>query len=167
MRLTLVLFSFLATMVPSVPAQNPKTQGQIGELLIVADGVETTTERVGSDKRTYKSAPDFHFIRVTATVRNAGKHALCTHLYATLETTFNLKTEGSVNFGNYLDRIFQLLPDEKVVGEILFSVKDGVEPLTLVVMQGDRKQGCSEIEPLRINGPLRIRVPVASIPKIK
>jgi hypothetical protein len=136
-------------------AETTKPKAQIGELLITAESVEEAPNLAAPK-------PGFHFVRVTGTITNVGKHALCTFVSATLETTFNLQSYAEVRLGDRVGSyINQLLPGERLRAEFVSEVKDRVEPLTLVVTLG-RKQGCSRSEPLPV-AKREARFSIASI----
>jgi hypothetical protein len=112
------------------------------------------------------SRPGFHFVRITGTISNVGKHALCGLLSATLETTYNLESLGTVTLGGSpMAGIHQLLPGEHLAAEFDFEVKDGVDPLRLVVKQDEKGQGCSRKEPLPLTNREGIFT-VANIPTV-
>lgn len=73
-------------------ADSATPQARIGELLIRAENIEETKQ---VEHRLTPSA-GYHFVRVTGSVTNIGKHALCAHISAVLETTFNLQSYASV-----------------------------------------------------------------------
>jgi len=117
-------------------------------LLIVAESVEYT-HVLKTPPEDQHSKPGFHFVHITGTVSNVGKHALCGLLFATLETTYNLESFGRVTLGSAPQSgIHQLLPGEQLHAEFDFDVKDGVDPLRLVIKQNEKGQGCSRKEPL-------------------
>jgi hypothetical protein len=134
----------------------------MGELLIVAESVEDTDKLANrSDPR-----PGFHFVRITGAITNVGKHALCADVSATLETTFNLQSYATVYLaGRLTGRIYQLLPGEQVHADFEFDAKDGVQPLTLVVKQMGKRQGCSNKEPLPTANP-QVRFSVTNIENV-
>ena len=108
----------------------------------------------------------YHFVRVTDSVSNIGKHALCAQISAVLETTFNLQSYASVYLdGHFNHSVHEMLPGEQENLDFTFDVKDGVPPLTLIVKQGKR-QGCSTKEPLPVYDP-QGRIPITSIAKAK
>jgi hypothetical protein len=159
-RGSLLLFSLIVTV--NAWAGTAKSQARIGELLIAADNIEETKEI----EHRPPSRAGYHFVRVTGIVTNVGKHALCAHVSAVLETTFNLQSYASVFLdGRYTSRVNQMLPGEQAHVDFRFDVKDGVQPLTLVVKQGKR-QGCSTKEPLPVYNP-EGRFPVTSIARAK
>lgn len=159
MRLVRRSLLMLCLVMPvSAWAGTAKPQARIGELLVAAQTIEEATElEDGSKPRS-----DFHFVIVTGTITNVGKHALCANISAVLETTFNLQTYGSIHLnGRFTGLIHQMLPGEHANADFVFSVKDGVQPITLVVKQG-RFQGCSTIERLPITNP-QARISIESI----
>jgi hypothetical protein len=130
-------------------ASTAKPQARIGELLVTAQ----TIEDVGELEDGSKPRLGFHFVIVTGAIANVGKHALCGHISAVLETTFNLQSYATVHLnGRYTGLIDQMLPGEHSNADFVFNVKDGVQPTTLVVKQG-RYQGCSAKERLPLSNP--------------
>jgi len=157
----LLLFSLLLPGVST--AGDAKPQAKIGELLIVADGILYTHEELANRGN---PRPGYHYVRISGTISNVGKHALCGLLSAKLETTYNLESLGTVTLaGSPIPGIHQLLPGEHLPAEFDFDVKDGVDPLRLVIKQNEKGQGCSRKEPL----PLTSReasFTVANIPTV-
>lgn len=79
-----------------------------------------------------------------------------------LETTFNLNSYASVYLdGRFNHSVHEMLPGEHENLDFTFDVKDGVQPLTLIVKQGKR-QGCSTKEALPVYNP-QGRIPITSI----
>lgn len=141
-------------------------QARIGELLLAAESLGTIVELDDGGK----PKPGFHYVRVTGTITNVGKHAICADIQAFLETTFNLESFGT--FAKFDDkpwsRIDQMLPGEHIHAEFTFTVKNGVQPLTLVFKQPGihPRQGCSKKEPLPITNS-QVSFPVSSIEKME
>jgi hypothetical protein len=153
-------------LIPSVWAGDAKPQARLGELLIVAESVEYT-HVLKTPPEDQHSRPGFHFVHITGTVSNVGKHALCGLLFATLENTYNLESFGTVRFGGVpLGGIHQLLPGEELHASFDFDVKDGVEPLRLIIKQNEKGQGCSRKEPLLLTNR-QVSFTVADIPTNK
>lgn len=161
MRIWLLLFSLL---IPTISvAGDAKPQARLGELLIVADGVLYTHEELANRGN---PRPGFHYVRISGTISNAGKHALCGLLSAKLETTYNLESLGTVTLGGVpMAGIHQLLPGEHLPAEFDFDVKDGVDPLKLVIKQNEKGQGCSRKEPLPLTDR-QVSFTVANIPTV-
>jgi hypothetical protein len=114
---SLLVLSVLCSL-PSLTAQERKTSQRIGDLAVTLVGVEVRDNQ-----------DDHHKIVVRLQAENAGKHALCARLGATLKATFGLQYRGIANSL----QISELLPGEKVEGEYEFSVKNGVEPLQILL----------------------------------
>jgi hypothetical protein len=157
-----------ALCVPAITAKDTKAEGRIGELLIIATGVQETKTNAGR-----QSEPGFHYVRFTIVARNIGKHALCTFLKSRLEGTFNVESRGFIYLKDKTGRsalpenwISQLLPGGELEGDILFvGIRDGVEPLRLHIEQPKENQGCGK-EPVHAY-PLGFIVKVANIPKVE
>jgi hypothetical protein len=159
-RMLLVFFSVVTAASASAGTVTP--HAQIGELLITTENVEEVREiehRLPPNK-------GYHFVRITGTITNVGKHAICTQISGVLETTFNLQSYASVYLdGRFNHSLHQMLPGEQAQVDFTFDVKDGVQPVTLVVKQG-KKQGCSAKEPLPVYNP-QARISILSIQKEK
>jgi len=134
--------------------------------VVVAESVEYT-HVLKIPPEDQHSRPGFHFVHITGTVSNVGKHALCGLLFATLENTYNLESFGRVTFGaTPLSGINQLLPGKQLHAEFDFDAKNGVDPLRLVIKQNGNGQGCSRKEPLLLTNH-QVSFPVADIPTKK
>ncbi len=160
MRRSLPLFSLIVTV--NAWAGTPKAQVRLGELLISAENIEETK----AIEHRLPPRAGYHFVRVTGTVSNVGKHALCAQISAVLETTFNLQSHANVYLdGRFNHWLHEMLPGEQENLDFTFDVKDGVQPLTLIVKHG-KQQGCSTKEPLPVSSP-QGRIPTMSIAKAK
>lgn len=162
-RRTTLLLSLMLSV--TAWARGPRPQARIGELLIAADSIEQLNKlEDGSVPRS-----GFHFIHVSGTISNVGKHAICTSINGWLETTFNLQyyaTRIHLDDSPVLGAVIhQMLPGEQASVDFVFEVKDGVEPAMLVVKQG-KYQGCSVKERLPVTNP-QARIPTSAIEKVK
>lgn len=106
------------------------------------------------------SAKDRDGLAAFIGVQNAGKDVVCADFGVTLNTTFGLQYRGVTGYGPFppAPRMNEMLPGESVAGSYVFWIKDGVEPLELVVSL-TRKQytGGSAVGSIRCgsNMPLR------------
>ena len=160
--LLLLLTVSASGQVSKVPAST--REQRIGELLIVPTGIETA--RKLQMRPTYTPSPGWHYVRITATIKNVGPHALCTPIHATLKTTYDMEADAMISL-DHKDNYFvsQLLPGQELSAEFAFNVKDGVEPVALIVKQLEHRQGCGTTKPVRVIGPLQVRFPVSEIPE--
>lgn len=113
----LLVLSLLCSM-SSLTAQDRRTSQRIGDLAITLVDVDLRD-----------SNDDHYKLVVRVQAENAGKHALCAGLRATVKATFGLQYSGMP----YSLRISELLPGEKVEGEYEFSVKNGAQPLEILL----------------------------------
>ena len=146
-------------------APSSTRQQRLGELLIVPNGIETTHKL--QIRPTYTPSPGWHYVRITATLKNVGPHALCTPIHATLKTTYDMEADAMIDLDHKFDNYFvsQLLPGQELSAEFAFNVKDGVEPVALIVKQLEHRQGCGTTKPVRVTGPLQVRFPISEIPE--
>lgn len=110
-----------------------KLSQRFGDSVITLLGVEKGTEVSGSDR---------HQIAVRLRAENIGKRALCIDFRATIKATFGLEYIGTYYTPKPF-RIRELLPSEKTEGEYMFSVKNGTEPLQLILKPFSPSQTCT------------------------
>ena len=134
-------------------------QSRIGDLMIVPLDVHMT--KVNGR---YTSQPGFHYVRFTVSVKNIGHYAICTDLWAALESNLNVgrrigswelkaRNGAATAYGGF---IRQLLPEE-VEGTIVFDdLRDGVEPIALTVESA--RQGCGTTNASLANTPLTFAI---------
>ncbi len=161
MRQVLRVVMLAVIVVPSAFAlQGDK---RFGELAVLTERADFPERSPGGYE---KAGTGFHYVSVIGRVKNIGTHALCISIHATLKTTFDLETTGSVRLGPRNNEwINQLLPNEELNAEFVFRVKDGILPVALVVGQLLRQQSCGHNNPYLISGPLTVEIPFKSIPQ--
>ncbi len=113
-------------------ADKDKQSGRFGDLLITATAIEDYGETPHQG--------DHHRVSVSVRVKNLGKRAICASFTPRLRATLDLE------YGNILrseePRMSELLPGEETSGTYVFSVKDGVKPLQLVLKPLNRSLRC-------------------------
>jgi hypothetical protein len=88
-------------------------------------------------------------------VANTGKGVICAEFNVTLKTTFDLQYRG---FTAHAPKMQEMLPGESAEGSYVFEIKEGVQPLELVVSLKSRTyDGGSSVGTIRCgtNFPLR------------
>jgi len=112
--------------------KEPKTSQRVGDLVIILIGTEQNNQQTGKDH---------HRVSVHLRAESTAKQALCVSFSATLKATFGLEYHGYPSTGNPF-RIHELLPGEKVEGYYDFFVKDGAEPLAVILRPMSGSQTC-------------------------
>ncbi len=125
------LLFLVSTTVRAEDAQ--KLSQRFGDSVITFLGVEKGTEVSGSDR---------HQIAVRLRAENIGKRALCIEFRATMKATFGLEYSGTYYTPEPF-KIRELLPSEKTEGEYTFSVKNGTQPLQLILKPLFQSQTCT------------------------
>jgi hypothetical protein len=125
------LLLFVSTTMQAEDAQ--KLSQRFGDSVITFLGVEKGTEVSGSDR---------HQIAVRLRAENIGKRALCIEFQATMKATFELEYIGTYYTPKPF-KIRELLPSEKTEGEYMFSVKNGTQPLQLILKPLSQSQTCT------------------------
>ena len=110
-----------------------KLSQRFGDSVITFLGVENGTAANGSDR---------HQIAVRLRAENIGKRALCIEFQATMKATFGLEYSGTYYTPEPF-KIRELLPSEKTEGEYMFSVKNGTQPLQLILKPLSQSQTCT------------------------
>ncbi len=88
-------------------------------------------------------------------VANTGKGVICAELDVTLKTTFNLQYRG---FSGRAPRMHEMLPGESAEGSYVFEIKDGVQPLELVISLKSRLyDGGSSVASIRCGSDFPFR----------
>lgn len=129
------LFATLITlaMAGGVPSATSQNRLRIGDLAVNFVEVMQQAPQAGSDH---------HIIFVRLEARNIGKQALCAGFTATLKATFGLEYGGTVPIKNPF-RVRELLPGENIVGDYQFYVKNGAEPLQIILKPTSETQTCT------------------------
>jgi len=131
-KLTPVATTHLNTVVPAEPpTQTPPTAltdtdshertANFGDLAVTTTNVDTGTAT---------SAPDRHEVTVSLTVRNTGKGVVCASFNAKLKATFGFEYLG---ISSQAPSMQEMLPGESMQGSYFFDVKDGVQPLEMIL----------------------------------
>ena len=106
-----------------------KHAGKFGDLAVSVTKLEIVPARYTKDRDELAA-----FI----SVQNTGKDVVCAEFAVTLSTTFGLENRGVTGGGGNgtfppAPHIKEMLPGESVAGSYVFEIKDGVEPLELVI----------------------------------
>jgi TonB family protein len=118
-----LLFSLSVSAAAQDRTNSDARSAKFGDLAVTA--TEMNTRATTKDRRG---------VTVFLTVNNTGKSVVCASFTAKLETTFNLEY-GSTPGQALVVR--EMLPGESARGSYDFDVKDGVQPLALVLeLQG-------------------------------
>ena len=118
---------------PVFGAGKSKTSQRIGDLVITLVEAEKP--------ECEKPRTDHYCVAVRFQAENVGKQALCTSFGATLKASFGLDYH-EFSFGPRALHIRELLPGESAEGEYDFFVKNGSEPLQLVLKPTSQSQTC-------------------------
>lgn len=102
--------------------QNSKT---LGSLAITVTGAERT--------QSPDSSSDHYRFIVHVQMKNSGTSAICDSFSATLRATFGLQYAASFLLLREQPKIREMLPGESTSGRYTFDVKNGAEPLALVL----------------------------------
>lgn len=133
-----------------------KHSGQFGDLTVTASAVET---------RTAFSSPGRSIVTVHAIATNAGSGAICASFAAKLETTSDLEYMRA--FPKASD-IQELSPGEKWLSSYEFDVKEGVQPLELVLELQGHTTTCgnsASAPPLDVAIPDQVRLDLRDLPE--
>ncbi len=88
-------------------------------------------------------------------VANAGKGVICAEFNVTLKTTFNLQYRG---VSGRAPKMHEMLPGESAEGSYVFDIKEGVQPLELVVsLKSRRYDGGSSVGNIRCGSDFPFR----------
>ncbi len=133
---------------PQTGSKSPKDKhaGRFGDLAVSVTKVEMVPTHYQKDR---------DVLAAFVSVQNTGKDVVCANLAATLNTTFGLQYLGG---GGDAPRMNEMLPGELVTGSYVFNIKDGVEPLELVIrLTSKQYTGGSATGTIRCgsNSPLR------------
>jgi hypothetical protein len=116
----------------SAAEETKKSSQRIGDVVITLLGIED---------RGIESSGDHYRVAVGLRAENIGKQALCTSFAATIMATFGLEYRGYSGATPF--RIWELLPAEKTEGEYVFSLKNGTQPLQLILKPHSQSQTCT------------------------
>lgn len=130
-----LLFTTLLTLATTVGYASDTSQKpqHIGDLAI---------NFVSIDQQERQTNSDHHVVVVRFSAQNIGKQALCAGFTATLKASFGLEYRGSLLVTNPF-RIRELLPGENSEGAYEFYVKNGVEPLQVILKPSSETQTCT------------------------
>lgn len=126
----LVLF-----LLPSPPADSKdksKTSQRVGDLVL---------SLVEMQQREPQNQRDHHVLVVRLRAENIGKQALCVGFGSTLKASFGLLYHGAPPLTNGF-RVHELLPGEQTEGDLEFFVKNGAEPLEVILRPTSESQTC-------------------------
>jgi TonB family protein len=162
--IVILLFAWSASAVAQEQIAPPKTltnkdnderSAKFGDLVV------TTSKMVTSP---LLGVPDRREVTVFLTVNNTGNGVVCASFNAKLKTTFGLEYLGTYA---QAPPMREMLPGESSQGSYVFNVKDGVQPLELVLeLQGGTiRCKTSGDEPLPgVSVPSQIRLNVSDLP---
>lgn len=97
---------------------------------------------VRTEQREPKANSDHHIVLVRFRAHSIAKQALCVGFSATLKATFGLEYRGSLSVTNPF-RVRELLPGEDTEGDYEFFVKNGAEPLQVILKTSSDTQTCA------------------------
>lgn len=103
---------------------------------------DLTVTFVGVTQQTLRPDADHHVVVVRFDARNIGKQALCLRFAATLKASFGLEYGGTLPITKPF-RIRELLPGESIEGDYQFYVKNGAEPLQIILAPTSETQTCT------------------------
>lgn len=131
----IILFvTLLALAMPRCYGSDTSRKPQrIGDLSVTFMGIKQQEPRTNSDH---------HVVVVRFNAQNIGKQALCAGFNATLKASFGLEYRGSLLVTNPF-RIRELLPGENSEGAYEFYVKNGAEPLQVILKPSSETQTCT------------------------
>ena len=87
-------------------------------------------------------------------VANTGKGVICAEFDVTLNTTFGLQYLGA---SWHAPKMKEMLPGESAEGSYAFDIKDGVQPLDLVISLKRRRDGRSSVGTIRCGSDFPFR----------
>jgi len=105
--------------------QKDKHSAKFGDLHVTATKVD--------DEQSAPHKGDHHRVMVFVKVENTGKDVVCASFKATLRTSFNLQYEAYLVGSMKAPKMSEMLPGESAEGSYEFNVKDGVQPLEMVL----------------------------------
>lgn len=111
-----------------------KHSGKFGDLAVTVTKIAMIPARYSKDRDE---------LGVFLNAQNTGKDVVCAAFGATLNTTFGLQYTGFTGGGGAgyppAPRMTEMLPGESVGGSYVFEIKDGVQPLELVIRLASRR----------------------------
>jgi hypothetical protein len=130
-----------ALVVPPLPDKKDKHSIRFGDLQITAIALMNSQDE--------PHPGDHHRVRVGVSLKNLGKRPVCASFSACLTAAHDLKYRSVGSEG--APQVDQLPPGAEISGEYVFSMKDGVEPLSLILKPEGRSLGCDpgHRDPLR------------------
>jgi hypothetical protein len=129
-----LLIALLALGAPTAcAADKPELTQRIGDLLVTL---------LGAQQHQPQSNSDHHLVLGRFRAQSIAKQALCVGFSATLQASFGLQYRGSLSSRNAF-RIRELLPGENTEGEFEFFVKNGSDPLRVILEPTSRTQTCT------------------------
>ena len=88
-------------------------------------------------------------------VSNTGKGVICAEFNVVLKTTFDLQYHG---FPTHAPKMHEMLPGESAEGSYVFDIKEGVQPLELVIgLKSRRYDGGSSVGTIRCGSDFPLR----------
>jgi TonB family protein len=106
---------------PLQPKDSGERSANFGDLAVTTTNIET---------RVATYAPDRRQVSVFLAVNNIGKGVVCASFTAKLKTTFGFEYLG---ISGQAPRMREMLPGESAEGSYVFDVKNGVQPLELIL----------------------------------
>jgi TonB family protein len=91
-------------------------------------GLTVTTANINTRAADY--APDRNEVAIFLTVNNTGKSTICASFTARLRTTFGFEYLGT---SGQAPPMHEMLPNESEQGSYVFNMKNGVQPLELIL----------------------------------
>jgi TonB family protein len=140
------------TAAPAVPNQASKSDdhsARFGDLAVTVTSMDSKAA----------ATPDRQEVTVFLTVTNTGNGAICATLTAKMEATFALEYSGA---SGKAPKMRELLPGESAQGSYDFDVKNGVQPLELVLELQGPTLSCSGNAPMRGSIPRQVRLDLKS-----
>ncbi len=114
-------------------ANKPELTQRIGDLRVTLLGTKLLEPEATSDH---------HLVVIRFRAQSTAKQALCVGFSATLQASFGLQYRGSVSPKDPF-RIRELLPGENTEGEYEFFVKNGSDPLRVILRPTAKTQTCN------------------------
>lgn len=123
-----------------------KHSGKFGDLAVNVSKLVLTPAHYEKNRAELEA-----FVSVT----NAGKGVICAEFNLILKTTFDLQYHG---VSGRAPKMHEMLPGESAEGSYVFDIKDGVQPLELVIsLKSRRYDGGSSVGTIRCGSDFPIR----------
>ncbi|MBZ5695033.1 MAG: energy transducer TonB [Acidobacteriia bacterium] len=145
--------------------QKDKHSGQFGALVVTATAI--VSAEIKND--------DWHDVAIFVNVKNTGENAACSSFSTKLKGAYDLEygENSLVGLRSHVPsppRVWQMLPGEESKGAYVFYVKNGVDPIELVVKLESRSIRCDSAQGGNRDGvilPDEIKLDVHDLPAPK